>query len=102
MAKMFSSSPSSDRLVQICTTLSGWFSHKTAAFSTEQCISRCFFTGLKSLKNYGFICNTIFSSCVHMSTNQYCIHLYWGSRWGHADLLLCDRWQTSAQVCICC
>jgi len=66
MAKMFSSSPSSDRLVQICTTLSGWFSHKTAAFSTEQCISRCFFTGLKSLKNYGFICNTIFFfMCTH-------------------------------------
>jgi len=30
-----SSSSSSDGLVQICVTLSQWFSHKTAAFFTE-------------------------------------------------------------------
>jgi len=40
-AKMFSflSSSFSDGLVQICVTLSQWFSHKTAVFSTEQCTS---------------------------------------------------------------
>ena len=32
-------SSSSDGLVQICVTLSRWFSHKTAAFFTEQCTS---------------------------------------------------------------
>ena len=39
MAKCFSFFFFSDGLVQICVTLSQWFSHKTAAFSTEQCTS---------------------------------------------------------------
>jgi len=33
------SASSSDGLVQICVTLLRWFSHKTAAFFTEQCTS---------------------------------------------------------------
>ena len=41
-------SSSSDGLVQICMTLSWWFSHKTAAFFTEQCTIAFFFPGLKS------------------------------------------------------
>jgi len=45
-AKMFFflSSSSSDRLVQICVTLSRWFSQKTAAFFTEQCTSPSLFS----------------------------------------------------------
>jgi len=36
VARRPKSSSSSDGLVQICVTLSQWFLHKTAAFSTEQ------------------------------------------------------------------
>ena len=63
------------RLAQNCMTLLWWFSHKTAAFYTEQCISPSFLlTSLKSheallsqsLKNYGFICDAIFFTCTHV------------------------------------
>ena len=40
---------SSDELVQICMTLSRWFSHKTTAFSAEQCTSPSLFLQLWSL-----------------------------------------------------
>ena len=79
MAKMFffpsSSSPSSsDRLVHICVTLPQWFSHKTAAFSNEQCTSPSgFFAGLKCDKavwtaHWGTMASfatTIFFTCMH-------------------------------------
>ena len=73
-----SSSSSSDRLVQICVTLSRWFSHKTAEFFTEQCTSPSLFSRFevtrgdsnRSLMNYGFLYNAIFSSCVRMRTNH--------------------------------
>jgi len=39
-----SSSSSSDELVQICVTHSRWFSHKTAAFFSEQCTSPSLFS----------------------------------------------------------
>jgi len=44
-------------------TLSQWFSHKTAAFSLRGDSNR-------SLKNYGFLSNAIFSSRVCMHTNH--------------------------------
>ena len=81
-AKMFfflsSSSSSSDGLIQICVTLSRWFSHKTAAFFTEQCTSPSLFSGFevtrgdsnRSLKNYGFLYDAIYSSRVRMRTNH--------------------------------
>ena len=73
-----SSSSSSDGLVQICVTLSRWFSHKTAAFFTEQCTSPSLFSRFevmrgdsnRSLKNYGFLYDAIFSSHVRMRTNH--------------------------------
>ena len=73
-----SSSSFSDGLVQICVTLSRWFSHKTAAFFTEQCTSPSLFPRFevtrgdsnRSLKNYGFLYDAIFSSRVHMRTNH--------------------------------
>ena len=73
-----SSSSSSDGLVQICVTLSRWFSHKTAAFFTEQCTSPSLFSRFevtrgdsnRSLKNYGFLYDAIFSSRVRMRTNH--------------------------------
>jgi len=63
-------------LVQICVTLSWWFSHKTAAFSTEQCTSPSIFSRFevsqgslnRSLKSYGFLCDAIFTSRVRMCT----------------------------------
>ena len=78
-AKMSSSSSSSDGLVQISETLSRWFLHKTAAFSTEQCTSPSLLSRFEvsegssnsSLKNYSFLCDAIFFSRVHMCT----IHL---------------------------
>ena len=71
-----SSSSSSDRLVQICVTLSRWFLHKTAAFSTEQCTSPSLFfrfevsrgVSNRSLKNYGFLCDAIFFLHVYACT----------------------------------
>ena len=59
---------SSDRLVQICVTLSLWFSHKTAAFFTEQCTSPSLSSRFevtrgdsnRSLKNYGFLYDAYF------------------------------------------
>ena len=61
-------------LLQIHMTLSQWFLHKAAAFSTEQCTSPSLsyrfevsWGGLNhSLKNYGFLCNSIFFfTCMH-------------------------------------
>ena len=57
---------------------SWWFWHKTAAFSTEQCTSSSLFSRFEvswggsnhSLKNYGFLCDTMFSSHVLMHTNH--------------------------------
>jgi len=71
-----SSSSSSDRLVQICVTLSRWFLHKTAALSSAP--AHRFFSMFEvtqgdsncSQKNYGFLCDAIFSSCVCMRTNH--------------------------------
>ena len=69
----FSSSSSSDGLVQNCMTLSQSFSHKTAAFYTEQCTSPLLSHNFefswggsnRSLLNYCFICNTIFLTFTH-------------------------------------
>ena len=60
---------SSDNLAQRCLNLSRWFSHETAAFSTEQCNVPSLFATSKSspggcscpLNNYGFICHAIFT-----------------------------------------
>ena len=68
----------SDGLVQICMTLSWWFLHETAAVSTEQCTSPSLFSRFevsrggsnRSLKNYSFLCDAIFSSCVRMHTSH--------------------------------
>ena len=73
-----SSSSSSDGLVQIYVTLSRWFSHKTAAFFTEQCTSPSLFSRFevtrgdsnRPLKNYGFLYDAIFPSRVRMRTNH--------------------------------
>jgi len=62
------SSSSSGGLVHICVTLSRWFSHKTAAFLTEQCTSPSLFSRFevtledsnRSLKNYAFLYDAIF------------------------------------------
>jgi len=83
----------------------------------------------RSLKNYGFLCDAILSSRVRMRTNylatkcitQDCNMSVCGEClkkacmvWSvilepilhrkpvRGDLLLCTRWQTSAQACICC
>jgi len=72
-----SSVSSSDWLVQICMT-SRWFLHKTAAFFTEQCTSSSLFSRFevtrghlnRSLKNYGFLYDAIFSSRVRMRTDH--------------------------------
>jgi len=53
-------------------------SHKTAVFSTEQCTSPSLFSRFevtqgnsnRSLKNYGFLYDAIFSSRVRMCTNH--------------------------------
>jgi len=71
-------SSSSDGLVQVCVTLSRWFSHKTVEFFTEQCTGPSLFSRFevlrgdsnRSLKNYGFLCDAIFSSRVRMCTNH--------------------------------
>ena len=127
------------RLLQ--TNLCDFFtmvSHKTAAFSLSSASAHHFFSRFEvswgdsnhSLKNYGFLCNAIFSSCVNMCTNHLamkCNYYAWirntvGEQgvfeeslvWSvilqpilhrkpvRTELLLCDRWQTSAQACICC
>ena len=71
---------SSDGLVQNCTTLSQCFSHKTAAFYTEQCTSPSLVHNFEvsrgssnqSLKIYGgFICKTVFFTC-SMHTKALC------------------------------
>ena len=72
------SASSSDGLVQICVTLSRGFSHKTAAFFTEQCTSSSLFSMFevtrgdsnRSLKNHGFLYDAIFSLRVRMRTNH--------------------------------
>jgi len=55
--------------------LSRWFSHKTAAFPTEQCTSPSLFSRFEvsqgslncSLENYGLPCNAIFFfTCMHV------------------------------------
>ena len=56
-------------------THSWWFSHKTTAFYTEQCTSSLLFHILQStlnwsLKNYGFICNSILFNSMCMCTNH--------------------------------
>ena len=66
-------------LVQICVTLLWWFSHRTAAFSTEQCTSPLLFLQawsltrwFKPLTEYLWLplwCHS-FLTCVHMRTNQ--------------------------------
>jgi len=69
---------SSDGLVQIGMTLSRWFSHKTAAFSNEQCTSPSLLSrfevsrggSTRSLKNYDFLSDAIFSSRVLIHTNH--------------------------------
>jgi len=53
---------SSDRLAQYCVNLLRWFTHETAAFSTEQCTTPSLFHNFEvsqgarihSLKHYGF------------------------------------------------
>jgi len=65
-AKLFSSS---DGLAQYCVNLSRWFTHETAAFSTEQCTTPSLFHNFEvsqgarshSLKHYGFQFGTPFS-----------------------------------------
>ena len=75
IAKSFSLS--SDGLIQICVTLSQWFSCKTAAFVTEQCANPSLFSRFEVTRgdsnrslNYGFLYDAIFSSCVRMCTNH--------------------------------
>jgi len=79
-----SSSPSSsDGLVLIYLTLSRWFSHKTAAFSTEQCTSPSLFSRFKvpqgsshSLKNYDFLCNAICCQHCNLYTQKYNLYAW--------------------------
>ena len=60
---------SSDGLAQYCVNLSRWFTHETAAFSTEQCTTPSLFHNFEvsqgarshSLKHYGFQFGTPFS-----------------------------------------
>ena len=60
---------SSDGLAQYCVNLSRWFTHETAAFSTEQYITPSLFHNFEvsqgacshSLKHYGFQFGTPFS-----------------------------------------
>jgi len=60
---------SSDGLAQHCVNLSRWFTHETAAFSTEQCTTPSLFHNFEvsqgarshSLKHYGFEFGTPFS-----------------------------------------
>ena len=137
MAKMFfflsfffffsssSSSSSSDGLVQIRVTLSRWFSQNSSIFHWAVHQPIAFFQPL-TVKNYGFLCDAIFSSLVRMRTNHLAtkcnyyagLEIPWcaGSvgrkpvilqpilhrKPVRGDLLLCNRWQTSAQACICC
>jgi len=59
-----------------CEKVMGWCSglHKTASFYTEQCISSSLCHNFEVsqggsnqlLKNYGFICYTIFFTCTHV------------------------------------
>ena len=85
-----SSSSSSDGLVQNCVTLSRCFLHKTAALTTEQCTSPSLFfsrfevswgSSNRSLKNYDFLCDAIFSSCVRMRTNHLAMKCNYYRRW---------------------
>ena len=60
---------SSDGLAQYCVNLSRWFTHETAAFSTEQCTTPSLFHNFEvsqgarshSLKHYGLQFGTPFS-----------------------------------------
>ena len=64
-----SSSPS-DGLVHNSVTFSQWFSHKTAAFYTEQYTSPLLFTTLKSHVCTGLSLASPFSKIVRMCTNH--------------------------------
>ena len=71
-----SSSSPSDRLIQNCMTHSHWFLHETVAFYTELCTSPLLFHNFEvsqcgsnqSLKNYGFISNTMRTN--HLTMKQ--------------------------------
>ena len=127
-----SSSSSSDGLVQICVTLSRWFSHKTAAFSTEQRTSPSLFLCLKS---HEAVWTTHWRTMASFATPFFfmCMHVHKSHQWKRKiaelekswcagsveeilvwsmilqlilyrkpvrrDLLLGNRWQTSAQTC---
>ena len=74
---VFLSSSSSNWLVQNCVTLSWWFFAQSNSILHLQCTSPSLFHNFEascgglnwSLKNHGFICNTI-SSLVCMHTNH--------------------------------
>ena len=80
-------------------TLSRWFWHKTAAFFTEQCTSPSPFSMFEvtqndlncSLKNYGFLCDTIFSSRVRMRTNHLATKCNYNARLLNIEILLVCR-----------
>jgi len=42
----------------------------------------------------------VFEESLVLQVIQYCIHLL--RKPTRTDLMLCDRWQTSAQACTCC
>jgi len=79
---------SSDGLAQYCVNLSRWFTHETAAFSTEQCTTPSLFHNFEvsqgacshSLKHYGFlfwdaICFICTYACAlkrHLATTRNC------------------------------
>jgi len=134
---------SSDGLVQICFTLSRWFSHKTAAFFTEH--AQCTSPSLSSMfevtrGDWSFeplseelwlpLRRHFFFPCTHAHkslSNQMQLlrkiaeleillvcREYLKKAWSvilepilhrkpvRGDLLLCNRWQASAQAWICC
>ena len=70
--------------------------HKTAAFYTEQCTSPSLFHNFQvsqgssnqSLKNYGFISNTIFKNCRHMHKSL-----------SNKAIIIQDCWITKNQWC---
>ena len=62
---------SSDKLDQICVTLSRWFLHKTALSSAPAHCSFTLGSLNQSLKSHGFICDAIYSSLVCMRKNHF-------------------------------
>jgi len=94
--KCFSSSSSSDWLVQNCVTLTMVFAQNSSIL--QQAVQDC------------WIRNTVVSmeSSWHPLLTQ-CLNRAWPILHTHllgkhmrTDLLLWDRWQSSAQACICC